>query len=407
MRAMGEHGMGTIVRTTTPQGRPRLRVVVTMADGRRVWRTVKSQREAERVRRQLVEMREMELDPTRQTLAAYLRSWLAGLASAHNARVRPRTLDHYRLAVESHIIPGHADPEHEGKRVEELGKLKLSAVTAGRIQRWVDADPGAPQTVRHHHAVLRRALNVAVRQRLLAYNPANAVELPEAEGDKARPMTAGEARRIVETSAALDADGKPVDPLGVLWRLALVTGLRQGELLGLSWDDVGPSSVTVRAQLQRRVTDAERELARAQGRKPRGSWALTEPKAARKVTSVAIDAATSEALEAHRRRQAKIRTTSWRYFGLVFSNAGEPLHGAEVLKAWKAACKRAGVAERRFHDLRGTSATLMREAGVAEDTRMARLGHSTTEMARHYARASEAQDQDAAERLGRALRGAS
>lgn len=58
---------------------------------------------------------------------------------------------------------------------------------------------------------------------------------------------------------------------------------------------------------------------------------------------------------------------------------------------------------RRFHDLRGTSATLMRAAGVAEDDRMARLGHSTTTMARHYAAASEAQDRAAARRLGRAL----
>jgi integrase len=92
---------------------------------------------------------------------------------------------------------------------------------------------------------------------------------------------------------------------------------------------------------------------------------------------------------------------------IVFSNAGEPLHGAEVLKAWKAACRRAGVAERRFHDIRHTSAHLLTDAGVAKDTRKARLGHSTDRMAEHYGGASEAQDRIAADAIGRALGGTS
>jgi integrase len=82
---------------------------------------------------------------------------------------------------------------------------------------------------------------------------------------------------------------------------------------------------------------------------------------------------------------------------------GLPLHYSEVLKEFKAACARAGIEPRRFHDLRHSTATLMREVGVAEDTRMSRLGHNTTTMARHYSGASEVQDRDAAERLGRAL----
>jgi len=364
-------GQGTIVPIgDSPAGRKRWRVAVTMPDGNRVWRTAHSLREAERLRQQLVEARELDLDPTRQTLADYLRSWIAGLRDARHERIRPTTLDHYTLIVERHIIPA-------------LGAVKLSALTARRVQAWLDADPGSARTVHHHHAVLRRALNVAVRHRLLAWNPATAVELPDADDDKADPLTLEEAR------ALLDATRE--DRLGPLWRLALVTGLRQGELLGLAWDDIEPGAVVVRAQLQRR----------------NGSWYLTAPKAARKVQRIAIDPDTAAMLDAHRLRMAQERTPAWQYHGLVFPTPeGQPYQRRQVLREWDRACEKAGIRKRRMHDTRATSATLLREQGVTEDTRMARLGHNTTDMARHYAKASEAQDRAAADGLGRALGGA-
>ena len=360
-----EKGTGTIVPTRTPKGADRWRVAVTMADGRRVWRTARTPREAERIRRQLVEARELDLDPTRQTLAAYLRSWMTSMRDGH--RVRPRTLDHYGLVVERHIIPA-------------LGNLKLAAVTARRVQAWLDADHAAPRTVLHHRAVLRRALNVAVRQRLLAYNPALAVEIRRPTRDVASPLALDEARRLLEATRG--------DRLHALWRLALVTGLRQGELLGLAWDDVDGATITVRHQLQRL----------------NGEWARTSTKAARKLTRVALDPATAAVLDEHRRRMAQERTPAWRYHGLVFvTPRGSPIHQSEALRLFHEACDRAGIPRRRFHDLRGSNATILRDLGVPEDDRMARLGHSTTTMARKYAAPSEAQDRIAAERLGEAL----
>ena len=362
-----EKGQGTIVPTKTPAGADRWRVAVTMADGRRVWRTARSPREAERIRRQLVEARELDLDPTRQTLAAYLRSWIASLRDARHQRVRPRTIEHYELIVERHIIPA-------------LGRLKLAAVTARRVQAWLDADTGAPRTVAHHRAVLRRSLNVAVRQRLLPYNPATLVELPRPRSDAARPLSLDEVHALLAATSG--------DRLHALWRLAIVTGLRQGELLGLAWDDVDGATVAVRHQLQRLD----------------GSWVLTPPKAARSLARVALDAGTAAALEDHRRRMAAERTPDWQYHGLVFvTPAGQPWHQSEVLRHFHDACDAAGIPRRRFHDLRHTAATVLREVGVAEDARMARLGHSTTQMARHYAGASEAQDRAAADSLGRVI----
>jgi integrase len=364
---MGEKGQGTIVPTKTPAGADRWRIAVTMADGRRVWRTARTPREAERIRKGLVEARELDLDPTRQTLAAYLRSWIVGLRDARNARVRPRTLETYGVIVERHIIP-------------TLGGYKLASITPRRIQAWLDADPGAPASVILHHGVLRRALNVAVRQRLLPYNPAGAVELPRPRTDVARPLTLAEAHQLLTATRG--------DRLHALWRLALVTGLREGELLGLAWDDVDGATITVGHQLQR--------LDRA--------WVRSAPKAARSLTRVALDPETAAVLDAHRLKMAQDRTPDWTYFGLVFVNErGQPFHRTIIGQQFHQACDAAGIPRRRFHDLRHSSAHLLSDIGVTMEARKARMGHSTDAMATMYAGASEAQDRLAVERLGEAL----
>jgi hypothetical protein len=127
MATMGQHGDGTI----TARRDGRLQVAVTMLDRRREFAYVPKSlvrrdpkaaaRMAERLRDELLERRDAELEPGRQTLAAYLRSWLTSLEQAKRRKVRPRTLEHYRLIVEAHIIPalgavadaapGPCDPE--------------------------------------------------------------------------------------------------------------------------------------------------------------------------------------------------------------------------------------------------------------------------------------------------------
>ena len=380
-----DKGTGTIVPTKTPKGAPRWRIAVTMADGRRVWRTARTPREAERIRKSLVEARELDLDPTRQTLAAYLRSWITSLRDARNQRVRPRTLDVYESTVELHIIPA-------------LGTVKLAALTPRRIQAWIDADAGSSRSVILHRAVLRHALNLAVRQRLLPYNPASYVDLPRPRADVARPLTLEEARRLLEATRR--------DRLAALWRLALVTGLREGELLGLAWDDVDGAVITVGHQLQRLVDPAERVAARAAGRRPTGRWARTPPKARRSLARVALDATSASILDEHRRRMTADRTPDWPFFGLVFvTENGLPLHANAIRALFADACDRAGIPRRRFHDLRHATAHLMNDLGVSLEARKLRLGHNTNIMATYYSGASEVQDRLAVELLADAIRG--
>ena len=88
---------------------------------------------------------------------------------------------------------------------------------------------------------------------------------------------------------------------------------------------------------------------------------------------------------------------------MFLTSRGNPIGHSWCLRLFRKACRKAGVRERRFHDLRGTSATLLRELGVPEDVRMLPLGHSTTDMARHYAVARPGVDRNAADVLGKLL----
>jgi integrase len=282
------------------------------------------------------------------------------------------------------------DPKAARRKAEELRRELVDKREAGirlserHVQAWLDSDGGSPRTVHHHRAVLRRALNTAVRHRLVERNVAVSVELPDVERFRGSPLTLDEARRLLNVTAG--------DRLSPLWWVAIDTGLRIGELLALGWNhvDLEAGTLRVEGQLQRRD----------------GRWERTPPKAARSLDVVSLSAETVAALRRHRLEQASERLPSTPYFGLVFrTRSGMPYHQSEILKAFKAACRRAGIAERRVHDLRHSSQTIMRELGVPEDVRMARAGHSTPAMSRDYGQARTGIDRAAAELLGKALAG--
>jgi hypothetical protein len=145
------YGDGTI----TKRSDGRLQVTVNVAGKRRFAmvpaRLVRTdpkaaRRKAEELRRELVDKREAGIEPSSQTLAVFLRSWIDGLRDARRQRVRPRTLDHYALIVERHIIPA-------------LGKHRLDRLSGAPRPSLARFRRGSARTIHHHRAVLRRALN--------------------------------------------------------------------------------------------------------------------------------------------------------------------------------------------------------------------------------------------------------
>lgn len=337
---------------------------VSMRNGRRREKQAEwfdnSRERAKELLRELLEERDAELDiPSRKwTVASYLRSWLADV----EAHARPATFVVYRGVVEHHIIPA-------------LGSTMLDRLGPAAIQRWLDSLDMAPATVAKMRAVLRTALNAAVRRRKLVRSPMDGTDPIRVPEHRAATLTAEQAGVLIAGTAA--------DELGALWALLLASGLRISEALALTWADFDGRSIAVRYQLARRD----------------GQWVRVPLKAARNVERVALPAFASEALTAHKARGG-------RDLGLCFLTPdGRPLSEQQALNALHAAEKRLGLPRVGLHDLRHSSLTILADAGIPEDVRMRRAGHSTTAMSRHYVHGAEAADRVAADALESAIGG--
>jgi len=161
-------------------------------------------------------------------MATYLRA-----VSAH--RVRPYTLHRYAEEVDLHIVPA-------------LGRIKLDKLRPEHLSTFYrqKSETLAASSVRRLHAVIRRALNVAVRWNVIAVNPATLVDAPSLEYRKVQPYTVAEARAFLSAVKGTRMEAR--------WVLAVALGLRQGETLGLMWDDVdfAAGRLRVRRSLQYR-----------------------------------------------------------------------------------------------------------------------------------------------------------
>jgi integrase len=236
----------------------------------------------------------------------------------------------------------------------------------------------------------------------LARNPADAAERPATPHRERAALDPAELNRLIE-SATAEGERVGFGPVqrraglqwATLWTLAIHTGLREGELLALQWADVDLDAGTLTVR---------HNLVSTHGQVPR----YGEPKSQTSRLTIALPAQATQALKAHKARQAEDRLAAadWAGYGLVFcSHIGTPLLRRNVLRAFKLALQRAGLPESiRVHDLRHAHATLMLRAGVPIKTASARLGHSgitiTGDLYQHVAADMDA---EAAERAAAAL----
>ncbi len=215
-------------------------------------------------------------------------------------------------------------------------------------------------TTRHVRTVLRRALNLAVKWRLIAYNPATLIDLPDADNPEVQPLAAEDARKLLTAAKSHRAEA--------LFVLAIRLGLRRGELLGLQWSDV-------------RFEDRQLEVVRAIQRVAGQPLASAPLKTKGSRRNIALPEEVLRALRAHRARQAEDRLgqgSAWHDQDLVFPNTvGKPLEPRAVDSIFKRLLKRAGLPETtRFHDLRHTAATLLLESGADMFQVSKLLGHA-------------------------------
>ena len=290
----------------------------------------------------------LSAEGSRQTVEQYLERWLVDVA-AH--RVRPITLRGYQQHVRLHAVPMIGALPLAKLTGQHLAALYAERLAAGK----------SPRTVELLHSVLHSAFRQAVRWDLISRNPADLVSPPRPKRPGIHALTGEQARALLAAAAG--------DELEALYVLALSTGMRQGELLGLTWTsiDLVYGWVEVRASLDRRT---------------KVGWTLTEPKTSRSRRRIRLSPASVTALRSHRVRQAEARLligADWQDHDLVFADAwGEPLDGRHVTqRQFRAVLDRADLPRIRFHDLRHSYATLQLAAGTHPKLVQEVLGHST------------------------------
>ena len=371
------HGEGTIGQR--PDGRWIAQVMVGYKpDGKKDVRTVYGKTRAE-CQAKLDELRKRatggllaDADKERDTVATYLERWIETTRTS----VRPKTHTRYAEIVRLHLAPG-------------LGRHKLTALKPDYIQKVYAAklDSGlAPRTVHHCHAVLHRALAMAVKWNYLPLNPCDRVDAPRVPRREIVPPTPAELGWLLDTAEAHE------DALRGLWAVAIYSGCRLGEVLALQWQDV---------DLEHGTLTVRRTLVKTKAGMPE----YGEPKSVQSRRTLKLPAMAMAALRAHRDRQTWARQAlgdAWTDYGLVFcTRIGTAFLAGDVSHKFKRAAERAGLPKTlRFHDLRHASATLMLRAGIGMKTASARLGHSTiTLTANTYQHVTQDLDADAADRL--------
>lgn len=281
------------------------------------------------------------------TTGAYLERWVR---TARN--IRPTTRHGYEAAIRTHLVPA-------------IGHIRLADLTRGHVEAMlVELEPRmSPKTARNALVVLRRALGEAVRSDLIARNVAGSefVDAPRVPIVEPRALSTGEVARLLAAARG--------DRLEALFVTAVGTGLRQGELLGLAWEDLEPERIVVR-----------KELVRIDGR-----YLRDDPKTERSKRIVPLSPAVATALAAHRERtiaEGFVPTAT----GPVFTNRrGTALSGAWLTHHFYELLEAAGIPRLPFKNLRTTFASRLDEAGVSELTIATLLGHSRTATTkRHY-----------------------
>ncbi len=277
------------------------------------------------------------------TVGEYLERWLE---DSVKGSVKPVTFESYERIVRLHVRP-------------TLGRVKLKALTPPHVRRLYRErlDAGlSTRTVQYTHVVLQRALRQAVNDGLIPRNPCAAVDPPQVRREEIRPLDRDQVRALFEVARE--------NRLEALYIVAVHCGLRQGELLGLQWNDV------------------DLEAGRLQVRRTLSNGEFTAPKTAKSRRTVTLTPTAIDALKRHSERQAEemMRAdTLYQDQGLVFASmVGTPLSRRNLTRSFKALLRRAGLPRTvRFHDLRHTCATLLLGKGFNSKFVQELLGHAT------------------------------
>lgn len=287
------------------------------------------------------------------TVAAFLEQWLRDYVLGNCA---PKTYSTYCQVVRGHLVPTLGSLDLVALRPSHIQALYARMLKDGR--RDHHGGGLSARSVLRYHQVLHAALHSAVRWQVLIRNPADSVDPPRAEHRDLSTMTPEQARTVM---AAADAT-----PYGSFVRLALLTGMRRGELIGLRWSDVDGSFLHVQ-QTAQRISGM--------------GVVYRQPKTRLSRRSIALSPDAVAVLRTQRARQAEAKLLAGPAYvdrDLVFATGlGSPIEAGNLARVWYRIRVAAGMPRLRLHDLRHGHATLMLGQGVHPKVVSERLGHAS------------------------------
>ncbi len=353
---------------------------------RQKWHTVRgARRDAQRELTRLI--RELDtgayVEPAKLTVGELLEQWLTAHAKQN---VSAKSYERYAEITCRHLIPALGAHQLAQLRPLHIQGYYGQALLNGRLRGKGGL---APQTVLHHHRLLKQALKQAVKWQLLARNPADAVDPPRPLHHEMSTLSEPETAALLKAAA-----GSPIR-LPIL--LAVATGMRRGEILALRWGDVDLEKgyLSVRQSL---------ELTRA-------GFNFKQPKTAKGRRLIALPALLCEALQEHRRQQAQERLRLgpvYENLDLVCARAdGRVWHPQSFSKEFKRVMGSVEIRRVRFHDLRHSHASHLLRQGVHPKVVSERLGHATVAITLdRYSHVLPGLQEDAALKIDRVLRAA-
>lgn len=374
------------------------RWVASVVVGWRNDRPVRRKRVASSRTKAAAKLRELQDDlargqiPTAKnwTVQSWVQYWLENVVE-----LRDTTRDGYESKIGQYIVPllGHhrltrLSVEHIEQAWDELQGVGNPAKAKAGV-----AEPLSSTTVLQTHRILSGALKMGVRREYVTRNVCELMDAPSVADSDFEPLSMAEAKRVLEVAGRRRNAAR--------WSVALAIGLRQGEALGLTWNDdpddpgdvdLDAGTLKVRHSLQR-VKGKGLVLGRTKSKSSRRTLSLPAPLVAE--------------LRAHRAAQnaERLKAPFW-YEGpnFVFAQPdGRPIDPKKDWLAWRDLLTTAEVRMRRLHDARHTAATMLLLQGVDQRVAMDILGHSQRAMTDRYQHVVDEMKKSAAERMGAAL----
>lgn len=320
-------------------------------------------------------------EPSKMTVGQWLDTWAAEYLNS----VKPRTVESYKANIKQHIKPA-------------IGALRLSELTAVDVQRLYNGltnkrkgTPLSAKSKKNVHGTLHKALEKAVALGYIRHNPADKPDLPKIQKAEIKPLADNEMVSFLDAIKGSEYEA--------IYTVTLFTGMREGEVLGLTWDciDFKAGTITIKQQLQK---------VRGSG----GEYVLVPTKNG-KTRIIALASYVIQVLTAQRKAQYEQRlkaALAWSNpLNLVFTNAlGKNLCAQTVYLHFKKLAAAAGVPSARFHDLRHSYAVAALRSGDDIKTVQENLGHHTAAFTLDtYAHVTEQMRRESARRMDNFIEG--